>query len=307
MTSARRDQCLGAILGLALGDALGAPHEGGSSGRVTADAIRRAPPRELRYTDDTEMAAGLAESLVACGGFDPDHLARTWADRAGPSRGYGPGALTVLKLIRRGTPWHEANRQVFPDGSFGNGGAMRAAPIGLRYHHDPATLTQVARKASEITHAHELGMQGGLVIARATAAAMHARSGRDLIEAIPQGDLAQAYTDRLALTRHWLDTGQAPKLAEVATRLGHSILATESAVTAIYLAARHLDDAFETLIAEVINLGGDVDTIGAMAGGIHGAAHGHERLPTAPLNALEHRDWLEQLATRLADAAKAVT
>lgn len=292
------DRFAGSMLGLALGDALGAPYEGGVLERVTWKIIGLSRRGTLRYTDDTEMAIGITESLLNCDGFDDEHLAKTWAERASWSRGYGGGALAVLKLIREGTPWQEANRRVFPDGSFGNGAAMRAAPIGLYYHADPAALTRVARAASEITHAHELGVQGGLLIARTTAAALDSPTGEQLLKAIDTADLDDEYRSRLATARSWLNDG-APALPEVAEQLGNSILAHESAVTAVYLAARHLHGGFEDLMTGVINLGGDVDTIGAMAGGIYGAAHGKASLPQEPLGQLEDASRIESLAEQL--------
>lgn len=288
------------MLGLALGDALGAPYEGGIVERLTWQTIGLSRSGTLGYTDDTEMAVGLAESLLACGGFDADHLARTWADRASPNRGYGGGALAVLNLIRQGVAWQDANRRVFPDGSFGNGGAMRALPIGLYYHNDPTRLTAVARQASEITHAHQLGIEGGLVIARAGAAAVHATDSHELLNAIKDDDLNEPYRGQLTQARQWLDATPPPPLDEVSARLGNSILAHESAVTAIYLAARNLDHGFESLITEVIGLGGDVDTIGAMAGGIVGTALGYSALPQQPLEQLEDRQHIESLAQRMA-------
>jgi ADP-ribosylglycohydrolase len=304
MSQFRHDRCVGSIFGLALGDALGAPYEGGVLERLTWQAIGLSRPGTLRYTDDTEMAIGLAESLIACGGLDADHLAKTWAERASWDRGYGGGALKVLRMIRRGTPWQEANRKVFPDGSFGNGGAMRAAPIGLYYHDDPDALTRAARQASEITHAHELGIQGGVLIARATAVAMRTATGIELLDAIETEDLDEQYRDRLKIVRQWLQTDSPPPLPDVAHQLGNTILAHESAVTAVYLAARHCASDFESLITDVINLGGDVDTIGAMAGGIFGANRRVDALPRAPLDQLEDCDHIAQLAGRLASGAE---
>jgi poly(ADP-ribose) glycohydrolase ARH3 len=274
-----KERFTGGMLGLALGDALGAPYEGGLVERLTWQAIGLSRPGTLRYTDDTEMAVGLAESLLACGGFDADHLARTWAARASGDRGYGGGALAVLKLIHQGVAWQDANRRVFPDGSFGNGGAMRALPIGLYYCNDPERLTTVARQASEITHAHELGIEGGLAIARAVSAAVNGAGSDEWLNAIAADDLDEQYRDRLALAREWLAGPSPPPLREVAARLGNSVLAHESAMTAIYMAARNLEHGFETLMTEVIELGGDVDTIGAMAGGILGTALGDSALP----------------------------
>jgi len=127
------DKFAGSMLGLALADAMGARYEGGPLGRVRALDDTGSV---LTWTDDTEMARGLAESLVACRGLDADHLARTWAESMQPRRGYGAGARKLLERIRSGAHWREANRSVFPEGSFGNGAAMRAAPLGLCFRDD---------------------------------------------------------------------------------------------------------------------------------------------------------------------------
>ncbi len=123
----------GCLLGLAVGDALGAPFEGRrsvSGSEVYAAARRR---RILRYPDDTHMALGVAESLAACGGFDGRHMAETFVRNfeREPWRGYGPGPPRIFRRIKLGAPWDRAAEDIYPGGSFGNGAAMRAAP-GIR-------------------------------------------------------------------------------------------------------------------------------------------------------------------------------
>src|SRR5262245_7899589 len=166
------DRFAGSLLGLALGDALGAPHEGGIAGQAVWWLLGFGKRDLLRWTDDTEMAMGLAESLIEKRGLNADHLAALWAERADWKRGYGAGTRKLLGIVRAGTPWREASRAVFPEGSFGNGAAMRAAPLGLFFHRDQKELCRAAKLASSITHAHALGIDGGLLIARATAMAL---------------------------------------------------------------------------------------------------------------------------------------
>src|SRR5262245_31347877 len=120
------DKFVGSLLGLALGDALGAPFEGGLAARLAWRALGIGKRGTLRWTDDTEMALGLARSLTEHRGLDADSLARAWAEEADWKRGYGGGALRLLARIRGGEDWRTANRSVFPAGSYGNGAAMRA-------------------------------------------------------------------------------------------------------------------------------------------------------------------------------------
>lgn len=106
----------GCLLGLVVGDALGAPFEGRwsvSGFEVYAAARRR---RILRYTGDTHMALGVAESLVACGSFDGRHMAETFVRsfEREPWRGYGPGPQRIFCRIRLGAPWDRAAEDIYP-------------------------------------------------------------------------------------------------------------------------------------------------------------------------------------------------
>src|SRR5262245_26195648 len=126
-----KDQLTGCLLGLALGDTLGAPFEGGVLERFVWRLMGKTSSGLMRWTDDTQMSLDLAESLIERGTLDPDDVATRFAKSYRWSRGYGPGAAKILKMIRKGKPWKEASVAVYPSGSFGNGGAMRAPVIGL--------------------------------------------------------------------------------------------------------------------------------------------------------------------------------
>jgi poly(ADP-ribose) glycohydrolase ARH3 len=282
------DKFVGSMLGLALGDALGAPHEGGPIARTAWWALGVGKGGVLRWTDDTEMAVWLARSLIENRGLDPDHLARTWAGEADWKRGYGSGARRLLTRIREGLDWRTANRSVFPDGSYGNGAAMRAAPLGLFFHDDSAELARAAEVASSITHAHPLGIEGGVLIARATAMAL---AGPLDLDALREACREAEFRDRLAIAKEPMDRDA------VKRRLGMGIEAHRSSVTAVYAAARFAE--FRPMIEFIISMGGDTDTVGAMAGGIFGARHGAGALPAEALEDLEERPWIEGIARKL--------
>lgn len=286
------DKFAGCMLGLALGDALGAPHEGGLLGQAAWWLLGVGRRGVLRWTDDAEMAMGLAKSLIENRGLDADALARAWADNADWKRGYGSGARRLLAKIREGADWRVANREIFPEGSFGNGAAMRAAPLGLFYHRDPSALAKAAELAASITHAHPLGIDGGVLIARATAMAL---SGTVDIDALRDGCREAEFRDRLDLCRDEMDRDR------VKRRLGSGIEAQRSAVTAVYLGSRF--NEFLPMMDFVISLGGDTDTVGAMAGAIFGARHGTSALPAEALEDLEERGWIEKTARRLYEAS----
>jgi poly(ADP-ribose) glycohydrolase ARH3 len=298
------DHFAGSLLGLALGDAMGAPHEGGFVGRFAWWLLGIGHGDVLRWTDDTQMAVVLAESLAEHGWVDADELAGRWARQMERRRGYGPGTRELLQRILRGEPWQAASRAVFPDGSFGNGAAMRAAPIGLFFHDDPKGLLAAAELASSITHAHPLGIEGGVLIARATAQALNlgvnaagesqppAFDPNEFLIQLADGCTQREFHDRLRAARR-IHTPE-----DAAGRLGHGVLAHQSAVTAVVAFCRCSDD-FMKLMEFVVAVGGDTDTIAAMAGGLFGALRGLESLPSEFLDRLEDRPMIESTGRRL--------
>lgn len=161
------------MLGTFVGDALGMPFEGA----VPADVPGTPEMLEARlgrgtYTDDTQMMIALAESLLACGGVNPDHLGRAFVAAFDPRRGYGSGTTEVLQLIRSGAAPHTAARALFGgQGSQGNGAAMRIAPVAVRYAAYTGELVNAARAAAHVTHAHAVAVDAAVAQAVAIAAA----------------------------------------------------------------------------------------------------------------------------------------
>lgn len=166
----------GCLLGLALGDACGAPLEGGWPERLLWRCIGTTKQGEMRWTDDTQMALDIGEVLLAQGHDDgalPVYdIAQRFARSYRWSRGYGPGAAKVLRRIRRGVPWQQASRSVYPAGSWGNGGAMRSPVVALWWPGNAEQLVQSTTAITQITHGHALAIEGAVLIAVATAAAL---------------------------------------------------------------------------------------------------------------------------------------
>lgn len=292
------DQVEGCLLGLALGDALGAPFEGGVAERLMWWIIGRTRSGEMRWTDDTQMSLDTADSLVATGQVDADDLAARFAASYRWSRGYGSGTAKVLKRIARGAGWADASRAVYPDGSYGNGAAMRSPVIGLYFSLSP-NLVDAARQAAVVTHAHPLGVQGAVLVAVAVARLTQG----DTVDAVLARarevcDLA-AITSRLDIAKEWLDSGSKVPPSEVRARLGNGIAAAESSVTAVYVALRFRTATYLDMHRFVVALGGDVDTIGAMAGAMWGAANGATQLPAEELSRLEQRERIRATARHL--------
>jgi poly(ADP-ribose) glycohydrolase ARH3 len=280
-----RSKARGTLLGVACGDALGAPYEGlahpGSPEPTRVDEGLSA----LRYTDDTAMTLALAESLVEHGGLVEDHLAdafvRSWREE--PWRGYGRGTFQLLRKLEAGGHWRQAAIDQFGgQGSWGNGAAMRVAPIALFAGGDPARAAELARRSARVTHAHPLGVDGASLQAAAVAIALrtpahHSIVAREFIGALRGFVREPALVLQLDAVGGLAEDASA---AEVAARIGSGVDALSSVPAAIAAAIR-ADGSLPAAIAGAIAMGGDTDTIASMAGAIVGAHLGAEAVPQA--------------------------
>ena len=300
---ALKSKFLGALVGTGVGDALGAPFEGWywfMPEEIETVAERR---EVLIYTDDTHMMIGVAESLIRAGGFNGEDMAQTFIKNyeLEPFRGYGPGPPRILRLIRDGAAWNEVAQGLYGGGSYGNGSAMRIAPIGVLYHDNLAMIKEVAYKSSQITHAHVLGKEGAALQAYAIALA----TNLDPLGAFDRGDFLAKLINYVqeGVYREKLNQIEAilnrPDKTKVIIELGNGIEAFNSVPTAIYsfLSQPH---SFAQAVLHAISLGGDTDTIGAMTGAISGAYLGIESIPDSWEGKLENRLYIEELASKLA-------
>lgn len=176
---------------------------------------------------------------------------------------------------------------------------MRAPVVGLFYSNRRDDLAAAARLCASVTHAHPLGMEGAALVASATAFALLSHSPAEVLESAATTCTLEPSGARLETAMMWFNSGVEPRPADVARQLGNGIAASESCVTAIYVAVRFLDRRFLELQEFIAACGGDVDTIGAMAGAIWGAANGVERLPSEDLERLEQREPLLNVASAL--------
>ncbi len=297
-----RDKFLGGMLGSALGDAIGEISFTHPERAALEEALRRR--NRLVYTDDTAMALGLAESLLERGDIDPQHLGDTFRRHyeEEPWRGYASGPPAVFSAVgRTGIPYREAARRLFGGkGSFGNGAAMRIAPLGLFFAGRP-DLRLKACLSAEVTHAHPVGMDGAAVQARAVALACSLDPSRgfpreDFIEALIGFSRTDEIRQKMILLGSLVRKDAGPQ--EAALRLGQGVAVQESMPFAVYAFLSSPASFEECLFRAVLN-GGDRDTLGAMACALSGAYLGLEALPGPWLEKLENRGRIESLAGEL--------
>jgi poly(ADP-ribose) glycohydrolase ARH3 len=297
-----RYKFLGSMIGVALGDAVGELAFHYRSEPVLRARVSRSTV--LRYTDDTAMTIGLAESLTEVGRLDPPHLGDTFHAnfRREPWRGYAAGPPTVFRRVERtGATYEQAARGLFGgQGSFGNGAAMRIAPVGLRYH-DSADLYEMAARSAAVTHAHPMGVDGAAVLALAIARAVRLDPGGPFPLSSFCARLAafartRAIREKVRRAEELVLDGASPPSA--ARELGQSVAVQESMPFAICAFLRS-PESFERCLLRATLHGGDRDTLGARACAVSGAYLGVERIPLEWRAKVENGATIESLATKL--------
>ena len=294
------DRSLLALDGLSVGDAFG------QSFFFVTPAIadsrlneRHLPPPPWFFTDDTVKAMSIVRNLAEHQGIASDWLATSFADeyRREPDRGYGGTARGILRAIGEGVPWQEAAGRVFDgEGSCGNGGAMRAAPVGAFFADDLPRVIAEARKSAAVTHAHEDGQTGSIAVALAAAwmvGQYDAAQARDLrmiefvLAHLPQTETY--WRLKKALT---LPLEMSPKTAALILGNGSQVVASDTVPFCLWCVCRHTDDYMEALW-QAISVYGDMDTNGAIVGSLVSLATGR---PGIPLEWLESRESLPPLS-----------
>ncbi|AIV33816.1 ADP-ribosylglycohydrolase family protein [Streptomyces sp. CCM_MD2014] len=270
----RLDRALSSLRGLSVGDALGSqffvPVNYPLLGR------RELPPGTWQWTDDTEMACSVVSVLAAHHRIDQDALALSFAHHHDFDRGYGPAVNRLLRLVREGGDWRELAAALFNgQGSWGNGAAMRIAPLGAWYADDPEQATHQAEISAYPTHQHREAVVGAMAVAAAAALAADP-AGPPPAHALLDGVIAlvpkSAVGAGLRRARDMLDYSDAATVAAV-LGCGRRTTAHDTVPFALWSAARALGE-YETAFWTTAQVGGDVDTTCAIVGGVVAAGKG---------------------------------
>ncbi|NEY36696.1 ADP-ribosylglycohydrolase family protein [Streptomyces sp. PRKS01-65] len=297
-SAGRLERALASLRGLAVGDALGSQF----FVPVNHPLLRRRelPPGPWQWTDDTEMACSVVAVLAAHHRIDQDALARSFAAHHDVGRGYGPAVDRLLRLVREGGDWRELSAALFNgQGSWGNGAAMRIAPLGAWYADDPEQATHQAEISAYPTHQHREAVVGAMAVAAAAALAA-APDGPPRAEALLDGVIAlvpkkSAVGAGLRRARDMLDYGDATTVAAV-LGCGRRTTAHDTVPFALWSAARALGD-YERAFWTTVQAGGDMDTTCAIVGGILAAARAGAP-PAAWVERTEELpDWLPAAAS----------
>lgn len=298
------DRARGALVGLAVGDAVGTTLEFRPPGSFDPiDDMIGGGPFGLepgQWTDDTSMALCLAESLVQTGGFDPrdqmERYVRWWREGHWSSTGrcFDIGTATRAALAhfeRTGEPYAGST----DPNTAGNGSLMRLSPIAIAYAHDPAEAVRLAGESSRTTHGAREAVDACRYLASLLVGAIRGVPKEGLLA--PRYEVVPGLWDQEPLT---------PTIDEVAVGsfrqkappeirgTGHVVRTLEAALWAF----AGTDDVRSGAL-EVVNLGDDADTTGAVFGQIAGAAYGASAIPHGWMRRLAMKDEIEALLARL--------
>ncbi len=296
------DRIRGVAVGAAVGDALGMPLEFMPK-RLENDLVSEMLPGRIpagTFTDDTEMALALAESLLHHRPLDPVDLSTrfvTWMYGNPPD--IGNHTRAVLQRMASGHVWNRAAadiQQASPS-SAGNGSVMRCWPVALVWWQDMASLLRDSVLQSQVTHPHPECTAGSAFV---NATIAHLVQGKTPAAAVSQTlrdvDLPQVLHDVISHAPH--------KTRRDLPNTGWVRHTLESAIWGLLTT-----DNFESALVRVVNLGGDADTAGAVVGAMAGAAYGIEAIPRRwrtmlrgeyPLDS--GKLWREEALIKLSDA-----
>lgn len=304
----------GCMVGLAVGDALGAPTEFlslaeirqryGPEGVTDLEPCHHLPPGS--YTDDTQMsiavALGLldaAESLTNTEAVVESVCRRFvwWLEEVVPAKARAPGntCLKGCHALSMGVPWRESGDRW----SKGCGAAMRSAPIGLVYGSRPKLLREVAYGASVCTHANPAGVAAGIATAFLVSRALDGVSYRLVAELLDSvGEISEEFNHRVRMVEEALELPPERALP----RLGEGWVGDEAVACALYCFLRSPHD-FKATVLTGANTNGDSDSIACIAGAISGAFNGIGAIPQKWASEVEDSEQLFGLANDLADLA----
>lgn len=313
MSDATENQFLGALLGMAIGDALGAPVSGMSRDEIAsrfgtidryhgaaADVEDEAHPGE--FTDESEFALCIVESMTANRGqFEPEtagvrlvHLA------AGPSRRWMPPATAAA--LDAAAQSLEFEVPLDEDGAATGDVAARGVPVGLLHavgRFDPGRLRADAEAVVRLTHGGPAAINAATAVAFAVrlAATGQPRESwvRETAAFLQVGELAE----RLDALDGVLAEGSLDQILE---KTGTGLPATQSVPAAF--AAAMLEPVFERAVFAALNAGGATDTIGALTGALAGAANGASGIPQNLIDGLEGRIYVSLAAPWFHKAAR---
>lgn len=300
-TPDRSDRVSGCLVGLAIGDALGAPLE-----FLSRQHVRNRFPQGLRemiasslwnkgeYTDDTQMSLLIAESLLEKGRFVATDIAKRFQHWSRTAKDVGVQTTAVVNMARYtddpercSSRYHADN----PDSSAGNGALMRCAPIALFYLNSLEHVVEFSRSCARVTHSDARAQSSCVILNTWIRAAIlnGIQDGRaEAFALLEQSELAA-----------W------KKLANIETYNERDIASSGYTVHTLEAAAWSFltTESYEEAIVRAANLGDDADTVAAVCGALAGAYYGYSAIPGRWTRQLQNEAQIREIALALGGCA----
>lgn len=301
-----QDKIEGMLFGVFLGDAIGAAFDGLPADEIPfldSNYITMNPPKT--YTDDTQMTISVFEEMLENGRIDQKSLQQRFIKHFSPWRQYGGGMLEVIEQWRDGCDIEVASRSLYGGlGSYGDGAAMRVAPISAFFGlNEIDALIEQVHLGSRITHTHPYGIAGAMLQAYSMLLAFNDVPIKDWMSRFYAFPMESVYKIKLQTIISCLDRRSSP--SESAREIGNGSDALEAVPAALFAAMRN-ENSFPDTVLYAIGMGGDTDTIGAMAGAIAGARFGIQGIPPEWLENLENgpegKDFIFNLSRKAVNA-----
>jgi ADP-ribosylglycohydrolase len=295
----------GVIFGLAIGDALGMPTEFLSLSQIKAEygqaGIIDLPDPAL-FTDDSQMAIAIAEALIKTSDQDIGSIMEAvkdefvkWLHSPENNRAPGKACLTGVRNMERGIHWTKSG----VGRSKGCGSAMRAAPIGYLYQHDPQKLKQVAHATGTCTHGHPTADAACIGAAYLAKLALDGTPPEKMIPEMLSftEKISSEFDEAIPKIEKCLDWENEEKALSF---LGEGWIAEEAVALALYCFLK-CPDSYEKVVIRGVNTNGDSDSVACIGGSISGAYLGIDAIPEGWTKRIEKSTYLDDLATRLAE------
>ena len=289
----RIKKALLSIEGLSIGDSFGQNFFIEQNKVIQSINSRILPTKPWFYTDDTVMAISIVETLDKFKRIEQDYLAMMFARRyiEEPNRGYGSNAGRTLQEISQGVDWRQASNRAFSGmGSMGNGGAMRAAPIGAYFFDDYERVIDEAKASCEVTHSHLDARAGTVAVAIAAAYCVRLSLGlissneKDLLETVIE---FTPPSDTRSRIKRATNISYDSRLDYVISLLGNGshLCSYDTVPIAVWFVAGN--DNFVDALWNAVAALGDRDTICAIVGSLIALRVTEQQLPKAWIESRE--------------------
>ena len=308
-----RSMIVGALVGGAVGDAMGAPFEGLWSDDIPSADSLTASFHEYhgypsgQYTDDTQLTIATIQSIVDTGEIDVPDIARAIAELWRHQSVIGPGGACT-QAAERFLATGNHHDMGAPTGQAGNGTAMRTAALGLWFGDDRQSLVSTVANVSRLTHQDPRSVAGGVAIALAAnlLASDPAIDAVDLCDGLADAtkDLHVEVSALLRELPSKADSEDAKQwiasAGQASSEFAEPIISPfviPTVLASIYCIIRHRS-SWAGAVTSAVQLGGDVDTLGAIVGALAGTIHGVEGIPSNLVSDLQDSELIQVLAVR---------